>query len=210
MRATKNAGSRDSKPGLADTMKLVIAVVFVAIFALLNITEPKPHQATLTVTETASALAPQTKQEQPKQDEPAVTTPAPETPAPAAVEPAPAVAAAPSKADPVPYGVHDIGGYGDCAAEIAKYDWGQSVAMAVMVAESQHRPGVINNTPSTGDYSIGCFQVNIAGANARTRPPQEQLIDAAVNVRWAYNNYVANGHSFIGQWGVCRSKVQCY
>lgn len=206
MRATKNAGSRDSNPGLADTMKLVIAVVFVAVFALLNLTEPKPHQATLKVTETASAQAPA----KPTAENPPVETPAPAEPVAAPVtEPEP-VAATPSKADPVPYGVHDIGGYGDCAAEIAKYDWGQSTALAVMAAESQHRPGVINNTPSTGDYSIGCFQVNIAGANARTRPPQEQLIDAAINVRWAYNNYKANGSSFIGQWGVCRSKVQCY
>ena len=206
MRATQNARGSDSNNDLAATMKLVIAVVFVAVFALLNITEPKPHQASLNLSETASAQAPA----KPTAETPPVETPAPAAPVAApAPEPEP-IAAAPSKADPVPYGVHDIGGKGNCAAEIAKYDWGQSVALAVMVAESQHRPGVINNTPSTGDYSIGCFQVNIAGANARTRPPQEQLIDAAVNVRWAYNNYKANGSSFIGQWGVCRSKVQCY
>lgn len=170
MRATKNAGSRDSNPGLADTMKLVIAVVFVAIFALLNITEPKPHQATLTVTETASALAPQTKQEQPKQDEPAVTTPAPETPAPAAVEPAPAVVAA----APAPQGT--------CQSEIAKYDWAQSTALAVAFAESGYDTNTVNDNPATGDYSIGCFQVNIYGANARTRPSEAELKDPAINV----------------------------
>lgn len=109
----------------------------------------------------------------------------------------------------VPYGVHDIGGYGDCAAEIAKYNWGQSTALAVARAESGMRPGVINNNPGTGDYSIGCFQVNIYGANARNRPSQAELINAATNVRWAYNNYVGNGYSFIGQWGVCR-KISCY
>lgn len=206
MRATKNAGSRDSKPGLADTMKLVIAVVFVAVFALLNATEPKPHQANLTISETASAQAPAKT----TAETPPVETPAPAAPVAApAPEPEPVVAA-PSKADLVPLGVHDIGGYGDCAAEIAKYDWGQSVALAVSEAESHFRPGVINNNPGTGDYSVGCFQVNIAGGNARTRPPQEQLIDAAVNVRWAYNNYKANGSSFKGQWGVCLRNVQCY
>lgn len=109
----------------------------------------------------------------------------------------------------VPVGVHDIGGYGDCVAEIAKYDWGQSTALAVARAESGLRPGVINNNPGTRDYSIGCFQVNIYGANARNRPSQAELINAATNVRWAYNNYVGNGHSFIGQWGVCR-KISCY
>ncbi len=207
MRAAKHASSRDSKQGLAEIMKLVIAVVFVAIFALLNITEPKPHQATLTVTETASAQAP--KPEPKQETPPPVATPEPAPVQPAAVEPAP-VAAAPSKADIVPLGVHDIGGYGDCAAEIAKYDWGQSVALAVSEAESHFRPGVINNNPGTGDYSVGCFQVNIAGRNALSRPPQEQLIDAATNVRWAYNNYKANGSSFKGQWGVCNRNVACY
>lgn len=196
MRAAKHAGSRDSKQGLAEIMKLVIAVVFVAVFALLNATEPKPHQANLTVTETASALAPQTKQEQPKQDEPAVTTPAPETPAPAAVEPAPVAAA------PAPQGT--------CQSEIAKYDWAQSTALAVAFAESGYDTNTVNDNPATGDYSIGCFQVNIYGANARTRPSEAELKDPAINVQWAYNNYVHNGHSFIGQWGVCRSKVQCY
>lgn len=109
----------------------------------------------------------------------------------------------------VPVGVHDLGGTGSCAEEIVKYKWPQSVAIAVASAESGMRPGVVNNNPSTGDYSIGCFQVNIYGGNAASRPSQEQLMNAKVNVEWAYNNYVANGHSFIGQWGVCRSKVQC-
>lgn len=109
----------------------------------------------------------------------------------------------------VPVGVHDIGGVGDCAAEIAKYNWNQNVALAVARAESGLRPGVINNNPGTRDYSIGCFQVNIYGANARNRPSQEQLINAAVNVQWAYNNYLSNGGSFVGQWGVCR-KISCY
>lgn len=194
MRATKHAGSRDSKPGLADTMKLVIAVVFVAIFALLNITEPKPHQANLTVTETASALAPQPKQDAPKQADPAPATPAPETPAPAAVEPAP-VAAAPQ---------------GTCQSEIAKYDWAQSTALAVSFAESGYDVNTLNDNPATGDYSVGCFQINIYGANARTRPSEAELKDPAVNVAWAYKLYSSNGHSFIGQWGVCRNKVQCY
>jgi hypothetical protein len=111
--------------------------------------------------------------------------------------------------DRVPIGVHDIGGSGNCATEIAKYDWGQATALAVSMAESDQRPGVVNNNPSTRDYSIGCFQVNIYGANAANRPPQSELIKADVNVRWAYNNYVANGRSFLGQWGVCR-KIACY
>jgi hypothetical protein len=100
-------------------------------------------------------------------------------------------------------------GSGDCASEIAKYDWDYNTAINVSTAESGMNPGAKNDNPSTGDYSIGCFQVNIYGANAASRPSEEQLKNAAINVKWAYNNYVANGHSFIGQWGVCR-KIACY
>lgn len=115
----------------------------------------------------------------------------------------------PARSAVVPVGVHDVGGTGDCAAEIAKYNWPQAEAILVATAESGLRPGVINHNPGTGDYSIGCFQVNIYGANAASRPSQEQLLNAQVNVQWAYNNYVANKSSFRGQWGVCRIQVQC-
>lgn len=101
-------------------------------------------------------------------------------------------------------------GSGSCAAEIAKYSWNQSVALAVAQAESDLNPGIVNDNPATGDYSVGCFQVNLFGANAYSRPSEAQLKNAAVNVQWAYNNYVANGSSFIGQWGVCNGKVSCY
>lgn len=103
-----------------------------------------------------------------------------------------------------------IAGSGSCAREIAKYDWNQSLALAVARAESGLRTNALNNNPATGDYSVGCFQVNIFGANAYTRPSEAQLKNAAVNVRFAYNLYKGNGSSFLGQWGVCRAKVSCY
>lgn len=102
------------------------------------------------------------------------------------------------------------GGSGSCQAEIAKYDWGHSTATAVMLAESGGDTGTVNNNPATGDYSIGCFQINIYGANARSRPSEAALKNAATNVEFAYRIYKGNGSSFIGQWGVCRSKVSCY
>lgn len=101
------------------------------------------------------------------------------------------------------------GGSGSCAAEIAKYDWNQSTALAVARAESGLRTWALNDNPATGDYSVGCFQINIYGANARTRPSEAALKDAATNVRFAYGIYVGNGRSFIGQWGVCRH-IACY
>jgi cytoskeletal protein RodZ len=101
-------------------------------------------------------------------------------------------------------------GSGSCAAEIAKYGWNQSVALAVARAESGLDPGNLNNNPATGDYSVGCFQINIYGANAASRPSEAALKNAATNVAFAYKIYVGNGHSFLGQWGVCRYKVSCY
>lgn len=97
-----------------------------------------------------------------------------------------------------------------CQSEIAKYDWSQPVALAVAKAESGLDPQAINNTPATGDYSVGCFQVNIYGRNALTRPSEIQLKDPSINVAWAYKIYSGNGKSFNGQWGVCRQKVACY
>mgnify|MGYP000888773531 CR=1 FL=1 len=108
-----------------------------------------------------------------------------------------------------PVGITDRGGNGSCAAEIAKYPWNQSLATAVSTAESGMNPGIVNHNPSTQDYSVGCFQVNLWGDLAKSRPSEEQLRDAAVNVKWAYDNYIRNGHSFKGQWGVCGVKVDC-
>lgn len=99
---------------------------------------------------------------------------------------------------------------GSCEAEIRKYNWRQDIALAVAKAESGLRPGAHNFSHKTKDNSWGCFQINIYGANARTRPPASELVKAHVNVAFAYKIYVANGHSFIGQWGVCRAKVSCY
>lgn len=225
MRVTKHAGRGDSNYGLTQIMKLVIALVFVAVIALLNATQNPPRNAAeIHVTETASAQAPaivETKpQEKPAEPSKPVFNASDPSTWPKCADgeivradngqcskPAAAPAAAATVA---PSGAVSGAGVGDCAAEIAKYDWNVNVATAVARAESGLNAGSLNNNPSTGDYSVGCFQVNLYGANARTRPSEAQLKNAAINVQWAYNNYVANGHSFIGQWGVCRSKVACY
>lgn len=237
MGAKTNARGGGSKNGLAQIMKLVIAVVFTLTFALLNITEPQPHSAELK-TDTANAIAAKGN-EKPKQattdSKPAKgnaaaakeTKPAFDANNPAtwpkcaageivradngqcskAATPAPTQAAAPQGA---PMATQFVGGSGDCAAEIAKYDWNVAVATAVARAESGLNAGALNDNPATGDYSVGCFQVNLYGANARTRPSEAALKNAATNVAWAYNNYKENGSSFIGQWGVCNGKVACY
>ena len=99
---------------------------------------------------------------------------------------------------------------GTCEGEIAKYNWDYRTAIAVAQAESGMNPQALNDNPATGDYSVGCFQVNLYGANAYSRPSEAELKNPAINVAFAHKIYTSNGNSFIGQWGVCRSKVQCY
>lgn len=219
MRVNKKARGGDGKYGLANIMKLVIAIVFSLTLALLNIAD-QPAQPTIHISETVAAApikeskaepAATTVSEPVKESKPAFNASDPTTwPKCAADEYVRADNGQCDKKAVAASGAISGTGSGDCAAEITKYDWNVNVATAVARAESGLNPGSLNDNPSTGDYSVGCFQVNLYGANARTRPSEAQLKNAAVNVEWAYNNYKANGSSFIGQWGVCRSKVQCY
>jgi hypothetical protein len=125
-----------------------------------------------------------------------VALPTPEPAQPIAVEPVQA---------PKPATVN-----GECDREIAKYDWDFQVAHNVMMAESGGgKYWIVNDNPSTRDYSVGCFQINLYGDNARTRPSEAELKDPAINVAFAYRLYSGNGKSFIGQWGVCRD-IYCY
>jgi hypothetical protein len=57
-----------------------------------------------------------------------------------------------------------------CESEVRKYDWPQTIAYNVMMAESRNNPGNHNDNLNTGDYSIGCFQINLLGdANLRAK-----------------------------------------
>lgn len=96
-----------------------------------------------------------------------------------------------------------------CASELQKYDWNQTVAYNVMLEESGGDHMVVNDNPDTGDYSIGCFQINLYGDNALTRPSETWLKVPANNVAYAYKLYQASGWN---PWGAttCRYKVDCY
>lgn len=98
-----------------------------------------------------------------------------------------------------------------CEAEIAKYGWNVSVAMAVSRAESGLRADARGDTHLTyyrdgiryGD-SWGCFQVRYLPG----RPTPTQLTDPIQNVSYAYNLYKANGWK---PWSVCnKGIVRCY
>jgi len=82
---------------------------------------------------------------------------------------------------------------GACSSEIVKYDWNVEQATAVMMIESRDNPLSVNDNPRTGDYSVGCFQINLIGNMRNTRPSEEWLKIAANNVQYAYQMYTAQG-----------------
>lgn len=114
-----------------------------------------------------------------------------------------------------------------CASEIEKYgEWNQSIAHAVMMAESSNRADNHNDNVSTGDNSIGCFQINLLGYDnllAKYRDAVTEgymgemtvdqltawLKDARNNVAVAHRMYVKSGWQ-PWQHTTCRYKVQCY
>lgn len=85
---------------------------------------------------------------------------------------------------------------GDCLAELSKYDWPYVNAKAIMMKESRNNPLTVNDNPATGDYSVGCFQVNIIGSLASSRPSEDWLKNPENNVAYAYQMYVNQGRTF--------------
>lgn len=96
---------------------------------------------------------------------------------------------------------------GDCLSELARYDWPQDQAYKVMMQESKNDPHIINNNPKTGDYSVGCFQINLIGGMRATRPSEASLLIAENNVRYAYQMYSQQGRTFCktsGWYNTCK------
>lgn len=99
---------------------------------------------------------------------------------------------------------------GDCEQYrdiIDNYDWDVEIAMKIASHESGCDTSIVNDNPATGDYSIGIFQINIFGANAKYRPSEQALKDPATNIAYAYSLWKSSG--FQSQWSVCRSVVRC-
>lgn len=95
-----------------------------------------------------------------------------------------------------------IVGSGSCEASIRRiFPASQhSTAIRVMLQESSGKVDNHNYNPATKDNSYGCFQINIWGANARTRPPASELVKADVNVSYAYNLWKSTGWCSSGGW----------
>lgn len=76
-----------------------------------------------------------------------------------------------------------------------------------MMIESRNNPRIINDNPATGDYSVGCFQINLIGNMRNTRPAESWLLIASNNVKYAHEMYVAQGRTFCetsGWYNSCR------
>ncbi len=127
------------------------------------------------------------------------TASAPTTAAPASPQGGFATAqSSPTAAAP---GAPSVAGSGSCADEIAKYDWPKDQAERIMQQESGNNPGKLNDNPLTGDYSVGCFQVNLFGRLALNRPSEDWLKVASNNVSYAYGMWKGAGGSFCTSGG---------
>jgi hypothetical protein len=113
-----------------------------------------------------------------------------------------------------------------CADEIGKYSsWNQNVAHAIMMAESGGNAAIVNSNVMTNDYSVGCMQVNLLGANIYDKymlavslgysgvmsvSDLETWLKSPVN-NIAVANALYNRAQGWGDWGyTCRTKVACY
>lgn len=111
-----------------------------------------------------------------------------------------------------------------CADYIKLYDWNHTVAHNVMMIESKNIARNLNDNPVTGDYSVGCFQINLLGGNqtakyklavslgysgANTRESlREWLWEPGNNVKLAYTMWKGQGWQ---PWSftTCK-KTACY
>lgn len=87
---------------------------------------------------------------------------------------------------------------------IAQYDWDKDLAYKIMMCESGGNPLALNDNPKTKDYSVGLFQVNLYGDNAKSRPSEDWLKVPENNVAYAYQLYKDGG--FKAHWS-CFSKL---
>ena len=87
---------------------------------------------------------------------------------------------------------------------VAQYDWDVEKALAILHCESGRNPLVVNDDPSTYDYSVGLFQINLYGYLREVNPSEEWLKDPTNNVEYAYGMYEHRGWN---PWRICSEKA---
>jgi hypothetical protein len=197
----------------AATMRTIIATALAVCTATVLITVSKPAQVTVHNFDSIAISEQVSAQSATAETKPTDTKPAD---APATIQAAPAQKAVETtQAVPV----------ATCASEIGKYSsWSQNAAYNVMMQESRNDPNILNDNPMTGDYSVGCFQINLINANLNDKyrvattlgytgglaiePMVAWLKDPVNNVAMA--NALYNRAGNWGDWKITCTIVQCY
>jgi len=165
------------------------------VFLVILLKPPYPHSEAQSLTDTQinNPVQEVPKQEQTVEAVANEVKPTKQAPQPKPPKPAPAV-------------VHPVGcsNYSDL---VGKYDWNQSVALAVAKAESSCNPNAVGDNYVIGGIyapSCGLFQIRTLPG----RPSCEELKNPETNVAWAYRLYNASGWQ---PWSVCnKGIVSCY
>ena len=89
---------------------------------------------------------------------------------------------------------------------IAEYDWNVEHALIIASCESGMRVDVVNDDPSTRDYSVGLFQVNLYGNLKDHRPSEEWLKIPENNIEYAYKLW-SQTKSFNRHWVNCSKRL---
>lgn len=198
----------------AATMRTIIATALAVITATVLINVSKPAQVTLHNFDQI-ALTEHVNAQQADATAPTGNT------APQETNPAPIQQVATQKAVEQPQAAPAA----TCASEITKYSsWSQTAAYNVMMQESGNDANTLNDNPMTGDYSVGCFQINLLGANLNSKYRVALTLGYADGlgleqmVAWLKNpvNNVAMANTMYnmagnwGDWKITCTKVQCY
>ena len=196
----------------AATMRTIIATALAVITASVLITTCKPAQVTVHQFDQIALSVPVSAQQSSTETVP--TTDNKQADAPAPIEQAPKAV---ETAQPAPAPT--------CASELSKYSsWDQNVAYKVMMQESSNNAATLNDNPMTGDYSVGCFQINLIGANLNDRYRVAVTLGYTDGlgleqmVAWLHNpvNNVAMANALYnragnwGDWKLTCAKVGCY
>jgi hypothetical protein len=89
--------------------------------------------------------------------------------------------------------------------EAKKQGVNEDIMVGIAICESNASSTVVNNNPKTKDHSVGVFQINLYGANAKSRPSEDWLKIPENNIAYAFELYKKGGFN---HWKNCYNKYQ--